>query len=331
MTQVEVTTADRSVGVMLPRDLPAGQVLELARRADALGFDELWVVEDLGFRGGTAQAAAVLAATDRIRVGIGVLPAAARNPAFTAMEIATLGQLFPGRVDVGLGHGMPGWMRSAGAWPRSPLTLLEEHLRAVRALVRGDVVERDTDARYVTVDGVRLEPGAVPEITPRVLAGVRGPRSLALAGREADGTVLAEPCAPEYVRAAVGHIAAAGPHRVVTYDVAVVHDDPAAAREAVRPALAWIGEPDWDPHIAPLPFADEFRALRRSAGSRADFVRDLPDAWVDHLALAGTPAQVRAGIDARWDAGASCVVMVPVGPDPTGALGDLARVLRPFP
>lgn len=171
------TTTERAVGVMLPRDLPAGDVLDFARRADAHGFDELWVVEDLGFRGGTAQAAAVLAATERIRVGVGVLPAAARNPAFTAMEVATLGQLFPGRVDVGLGHGMPGWMRSAGAWPSSPLTLLEEHLRAVRALVRGDVVELDGTARYVALDGVRLEPAVVPTTTPRVLAGVRGPRS----------------------------------------------------------------------------------------------------------------------------------------------------------
>lgn len=321
------TTTERAVGVMLPRDLPAGDVLDFARRADAHGFDELWVVEDLGFRGGTAQAAAVLAATERIRVGVGVLPAAARNPAFTAMEVATLGQLFPGRVDVGLGHGMPGWMRSAGAWPSSPLTLLEEHLRAVRALVRGDVVELDGTARYVALDGVRLEPAVVPTTTPRVLAGVRGPRSLALAGRQADGTVLAEPCAPAYVRAALGHVAAAGPHRVVTYDVAAVDDDAARARDTARPGLEWIGEPDWDPHVAPLPFAEEFRALRRRAGSRAEFVRDLPDEWLDDLALAGTPAQVRGGVAARWDAGASCVVMIPVGPDPTAALDALARVL----
>ena len=54
---------DAAVGVLLPRDLPAAEVLPYARRAEELGFDELWVVEDLGFRGGVAQAAAVLAAT----------------------------------------------------------------------------------------------------------------------------------------------------------------------------------------------------------------------------------------------------------------------------
>ena len=96
-----------SVGVMLPRDLPAAQVLPFARSAEDLGFDELWVVEDLGFRGGFTQAAAVLGATARIRVGIGILPAAVRNPVYAAMEIATLEQLFPGRTDVGIGQ--PVW------------------------------------------------------------------------------------------------------------------------------------------------------------------------------------------------------------------------------
>ncbi len=106
--------ADRTVGVLLPRDLPADRVLPYARRAEELGFDAVWVVEDLGFRGGIAQAAAVLASTDRIRVGIGLLPAGARNVAFAALEIASLAQLFPGRIDVTVGHGMPHWMRSVG-------------------------------------------------------------------------------------------------------------------------------------------------------------------------------------------------------------------------
>ena len=95
---------DRALGVRLPRDLPVDRVREFAVRADALGFDELWVIEDCFFRGGVAQASAVLAWTERIRVGIGILPAAVRDAAFTAMEAATLAELFPGRVDVGMDH-----------------------------------------------------------------------------------------------------------------------------------------------------------------------------------------------------------------------------------
>ena len=122
---------------MLPRDLPAEQFVDFARRAEELGFDELWVVEDLGFRGGIAQAATALAVTARITVGIGILPAAARNVVFAAMDVATLAQLHPNRLVVGIGHGMPGWMQQAGAWPSRPLSYLREYTRALDTLLRG--------------------------------------------------------------------------------------------------------------------------------------------------------------------------------------------------
>lgn len=314
-----------SVGVMLPRDLAPARVLPFARRADELGFDELWVVEDLGFRGGIGQAAAVLAVTGRIRVGIGLLPVGARNAAFAAMEAATLAQLFPGRVDVGIGHGMPVWMRSVGEWPASPLTLLEEYLGAVTALLRGRPAERGGE--YVSLDGVRLEDACVPDDPPRVLAGVRGPRSLAVSGRVADGTILAEPTTPEYARAALGHVDARRPHRLVGYNVAAVHSDAAVAVEAVRAGLEWIGEPDWAPHVAPLPFAAEFAALRRDCGSRAEFARRLPEEWVRQLAVTGTPQDARARLAQLFAAGVDSAVLIPVGADPLRALEDLAAVL----
>jgi alkanesulfonate monooxygenase SsuD/methylene tetrahydromethanopterin reductase-like flavin-dependent oxidoreductase (luciferase family) len=313
---------ERAVGVMLPRDLPAAQFRAYAQRAEELGFDELGVGEDCFFRGGIAQAAAVLAMTERIRVGIGILPAAVRNAAFTALEVSTLAELFPGRVDVGIGHGMPGWMRQVGAWPASPLTMLGEHLEAVRAILGG--ARTSTDGRYVSLDGVQLE--SVPP-APRILAGVRGPKSLALAGRSADGTVLAEPVTPEYVAEALRHIAPTREHRIVAYCIAVVDDSADAARDAARPALEWIGEPDWDVHIAPLPFADEFRALRRASPRRADFVAAMPDAWVDQLAVVGTVDGARMRIGQLHDAGVTTTVLIPVGPDPLVALENLARVL----
>ena len=213
-------------GIMLPRDLDAARVLDFARLVDDLGFDEIWVVEDLAFRGGIAQAAAVLASTPRIRVGIGILPAAVRNVAFEAMELATLAQLFPGRLDIGIGHGMPGFLRAVGAWPERPLQFLEAHVRALRALLTGESVT--ADGRVVLHD-VALDPSARPDVVPDILLGVRGPRSLAVSGRIADGTVLAEPATPEYVRAARDQIAGTRPHRIVAYNVAAVADRDAEA------------------------------------------------------------------------------------------------------
>jgi 5,10-methylenetetrahydromethanopterin reductase len=324
-TGPQPTSSRPTVGVMLPRDLPAALVVPYARRAEELGFAELWVVEDLGFRGGVAQAATALAATTTIRVGIGVLPTGARNVAFAAMELGTLAELFPGRVDAGVGHGMAGWMRSVGAWPASPLTLLEEYTTALRRLLRGDEVT--VDGRYVSLAGVRLE--SPPAVVPDVLLGVRGPRSLAVAGSVADGTVLAEPVTPEYARAALSDAAPAGPHRVVAYNVAAVDadGDGQAAFAAVRPGLEWIGEPDWAPHLAPLPFADELAALRGSSATRAEFAVRLPDEWVARLAVAGTPDMARERLAGLVDAGVTSSVLVPVGADPVAALEGLATLL----
>jgi alkanesulfonate monooxygenase SsuD/methylene tetrahydromethanopterin reductase-like flavin-dependent oxidoreductase (luciferase family) len=314
------------IGVMLPRDLPVGEVLPFAQRAEQLGFDELWVVEDLGFRGGIAQAAAVLARTERMIVGIGILPAGARNVAFAAMELATLAQLFPGRLIAGIGHGMPGWMRQIGAWPESPLTLLREYTLALRGMLRGE--PGPEAGRYVRVEGVLI--GEVPEIVPPVVLGVRGPRSLAVAGEVADGVNLAEPAAPGYITAALGQagrVPGAPRFEVIAYDLAVVDDDPSRARMRVRPALAPVGKPDWAPHLAPLPFADDLARMRADSADGEAFAAAVPDDWVDALTLAGTPDAVRERIEARRVAGATSSVLIPVGSDRLSALADLARVL----
>ncbi|MFB9953783.1 LLM class flavin-dependent oxidoreductase [Cellulomonas denverensis] len=310
-----MTTRPR-IGVMLPRDLPAHRFTPFAREAERLGFDDLWLVEDLGFRGGFAQAAAALASTERIRVGIGILPAAVRNVAYAAMETATLEQLFPGRVDVGIGHGMPGWLRRVGCWPDRPLGFLTEYADTLRALLAGG-----------TAQGLRLDPSAVPDRVPPLLFGVRGPRSLAAAGQHADGTILAEPATPEYARSALSSIAPERSHTLVAYNVGVVRDQESDALAVARPGLEWIGEPDWAPHLAPLPFAAELAELRARSVDRAAFARDLPDEWVRRLALAGTADQVRDRIAALGDAGVTASVFIPVGPDPLAALGELAAVL----
>jgi 5,10-methylenetetrahydromethanopterin reductase len=316
-----VTTA--TVGIMLPRDLPAHQIVPFVQKAEQLGFDELWVVEDCFFRGGFTQAAVALASTSSIQVGIGILPTPVRNAAFTALEANTLAELYPGRLLLGIGHGMPSWMQQVGHRPASILTLLDEQLTALRTLLAGERLS--IDGRYVHIDGAQLDSPAA--IAPPVLAGVRGPKSLAVAGRRADGTILAEPVTPEYLAAALRHIDAAGPHHVVAYNVAVVDDDASAARERARPALEWIGETDWAPHISPLPFADEFAALRARSETRADFVAALPDEWIDALALAGTPDRVRARIAELHSSGATSVVLIPVGADPLARLDSLARAL----
>jgi hypothetical protein len=118
---------------------------------------------------------------------------------------------------------------------------------------------------------------------------------------------------------------------VITYDLAAVSDDPHAAHESVRPALGVVGEPDWHPHIAPLPFASGLAALRAESADSDDFAARIPREWISSLAIAGTVEDVRAGIAARHAAGATTVVLTPVGDDPLVSLDDLARALPELP
>src|SRR5699024_10702104 len=149
---------------------------------------QLWLIEDCFYTTAPPLAAAALAVTNELTVGLGILPARARTAAITAMEIATLSSLAPGRVIGGIGHGVQSWMAQMGVRPASPLTALDEVLSTVRALLRGETV--NVQGRYVTADEVSLD--TPPNPVPPVLAGVRGPKSMAVAGRASDGVLLAD-------------------------------------------------------------------------------------------------------------------------------------------
>ena len=92
------------IGMCFDRSFPAGAVREYARQIEASGIEQMWLIEDCFYPAGVSLAATALAVTERISVGIGILPAVARNPAITAMEIATLCNISPGRVRPGIGH-----------------------------------------------------------------------------------------------------------------------------------------------------------------------------------------------------------------------------------
>ena len=118
-------------GVLIRPDFTPESIGPLARLAEEAGIDEVWLWEDCFLQGGIAQAAAALAATETVRVGVGV-PAPLRSVVATAMEIAALDRMFPGRLTVAIGHGVQAWMRPAGVAVASPLTLLGEYVGALR-------------------------------------------------------------------------------------------------------------------------------------------------------------------------------------------------------
>ncbi|WP_375424612.1 LLM class flavin-dependent oxidoreductase [uncultured Friedmanniella sp.] len=175
-----------TLGLAYVPTLPPERLRELARAVEASGLDELWVWEDCFKQSGIASAAAALAWTERITVGIGLLPVPLRNVALTAMELANLERMFPGRLIAGVGHGVQPWMEQTGARVASPLTLLREHTLALRALLAGERVT--TEGRYVRLADVALD--WPPTAPPPLMLGGAGPKALALAAELGDGVLL---------------------------------------------------------------------------------------------------------------------------------------------
>ncbi|WP_037605131.1 LLM class flavin-dependent oxidoreductase [Streptacidiphilus rugosus] len=274
---------DPRIGVMFDRSWDPAGLPAFARETERLGADDLWVVEDLGWNGGISAAAVALGATERLRVGLGIAPAPLRSPALLAMEVATLARVHPGRFVAGIGHGVREWMQQLGVAPRSPLALLEETLTAVRALLRGEEVS--LDGRELRLDGVRLVHPPAPEAVPPVIAGVVSPKSLELAGRAAQGTLVAEGHGPDdlrNVRAAAERGGAASDHALTVFAFLGVGE---AAAPALREAVA--GHADW-----------------------------LGRCHKDTFSVSGSAAEASASVDALAAAGAGTVVLRPCGPDP---------------
>jgi 5,10-methylenetetrahydromethanopterin reductase len=324
------TKKDYNLGIMFRREHAPENLPSFARRAEEAGFDELWVVEDCFYSSGIASATTALACTDSIKVGVGIMPVVVRNPVFTAMEIATLARLYPGRFLPGLGHGMAGWMRQIGAFPKSQLKALEEVTVTIQEILTG---ERLTfNGKQVQLDQVKLV--HPPDQIPPISLGVRGPKSLALSGRVADGTILAEYTAPAYVSWAQEQIARGKretgysfEHRLTIFALTCADSSTATARKQLRSIIASaIASGGIDAQIAPMGILPQVHEYMKSGGPE-HLEAAIPDAWIDQLAIAGTPEEWGLAIRRLVEVGANTVVLVPLPDKGLDELDVFARHL----
>ncbi len=175
----------------------------------------------------------------------------------------------------------PGWRRSehvrAPRWaPR------EEVLLAVRRLLHGERVS--VAGHHVTLDDVGLE--QPPSPPPPLLAGVRGPKSLALVGRVADGVVLAEPATPSTVRVALEQCAAPGDFHVVAFSRCSASPPTGAARLPQCDAVVgWAARPTHGWTAVGAALSDLLDWYERYG---AEWLVDLPTDWWADLGPIGT-------------------------------------------
>ena len=289
------------LGVIFKADRPPEELAAFATAAESAGLDELWLWEDCFLAGGIATSATALAATTRITVGLGVMPAVFRNPVAAAMEIATLARLHPGRFVAGLGHGVPAWMDQIGALPPKPVRALEETTVAVRRLLAGESFSTKGD--YVNLREVCL--AQPPMSRPPVVLWRAAQRNRRSEGRASAGRT--------------------DPHRVTVFVNGRVDADRGRARDVVADMLL---SESVAAQLAPLHREAELAELR-ALGDPAAIAPLIPDDLLDDLTATGTSKQVIASLSAIAETGVDTIVVAPIGPDPDEQLRLLAGTIAP--
>lgn len=314
------------IGLVLGSQNAPEDVAALARLGETSGFDELWIAEDYFFTGGIACAAAALAATERIPVGLGVVSAMVRHPAVLAMECSSLARMFPGRFRPGIGLGLPAWVQQMGLYPRSQLGAVRECVEALRELLDGGTQNRRGTS--FAFDEVQLAYPVSPPV--QIFTGALGPRMMELSGSIADGTIGSIFASVEYVRwarerIAVGRTAAgrSGPHPFACFAICCVDRDGEAAREALRPVMAfYLSVLATSPLIEVYGIADELAGLL--AGGVDRLAAEMPDRWLRDLAVVGDPDECAAQIERLAQAGADSVALFPLPAERSGAIIETA-------
>jgi 5,10-methylenetetrahydromethanopterin reductase len=309
------------IGLVLGNEIAPENLAELARLGEAHGFDELWMPEDYFFNGAIACAATVLAATERVRIGLGIVSCMARHPAVLAIECSALARMHPGRLTIGVGIGQPAWVRQMGIYPTSQLAALDECVTSLRDLLSGQPVTRD--GKSFSFEDVQLTHPATTEVP--IYVGVIGPNLLRLAGRIADGVIASIFASAKYLQWMRGHVAeGAGPERrpLVCFAMLSVDEDASRALDALRPTMAfYLSVLAASPLIEVYGIRDELAALNEGGPER--IAAEMPDEWMRDLAVVGTPADCVAQLERLRDAGADSVALFPM---PADRSADLIRL-----
>ena len=308
---------------------PIREGMEYARYAEERGFEAVWQAESRLVREATVPMASFAAVTSTIKVASGVIPIWTRNVGLLASTFATLDDLAPGRVILGLGAWWEPLASKVGVDRRRPLLAMREVVEATRQLL---AMERVTyQGEFVHLDGVEIDvvhgdrsPRNVP-----IYIGATGMQMMELAGEVGDGVVLNYMVSPSYTTRAMEHLEAGARRSGRTVEdvdrpqlvVCSLDNDRELALDRARELLTqYLGQ---QPHIMRASgvdpgLIDEIgKVLTWPAGAEEirRAMRLVPDDVVQLITASGTPEECRKKVEEYIAAGATCPILYPLGSD----------------
>jgi len=324
--------------IRLNNDHTLSEYVAFAQAAEAAGFDQLWVSNDLFLRSAPVILAAVAQATTRLEFGAGILNPYTIHPAEIATLAATLDELSGCRFNLGLAAGAGEFLKWVGIEQSAPLAAVRESILAVRGLLAGERVA--CAGRFLRWSGEAYLRFTAPRVTP-IYVGAMSPQMLALAGELADG-VLPLLFPPEHYFGVLPLIEAGLSRRDPTLgelDLAAciwvsLANDAAAAQRVLAHKIAYYGHA-----LSPLIWQrlgvtrEEFLPIEQAMMVARDEERalSLVDARMLRIGVVGAPGDIIARLEPLVAAGVRHLSFgPPLGPNPLAAISLLGAVVRHF-
>ncbi len=296
------------------------EMIELARLADEIGMESIWMSDHLCFRDSLTTSMALLASTQTIKVAPAPMSPYSRYPIISAMSIATMEEFAPGRVIASPGTGNAAALKEAGIESPRPLKTMREYVDILRRLLRGDTVHFQGD--MFQVNGAKM--GFVPSTPiPLYLTAVR-PKMLQLGGEIGDGVLLSAGCAPGYIAQCVDEIRKGAEKAeksltdrdVAGFVTASVADNPREAMEANKLFLAYIFRNTHHAENIRLGGGKIDQEGLAAAVAKRDWEaakKFISDDVVHAHSLAGTAAECRRQLESFIQGGLNLPILLPMG------------------
>lgn len=325
------------LGLALPTrsGLAAGQLADLARRAEQAGFAGCFVAERCG--DGLAVLAGLATATSTIELGTAIANIYHRHPAVMAMTCAALNELSGGRLSVGLGSGDPvASSRQLGVPADPPMSRMREYVEVIRRVIQAPPVSYHGEV--FQIDG--LVPDFAPSVGFPIYIGALQRRMMALAARIADGVILNlahRPCLDEIIAGIRGDLSDAersDAFRIACVVPVCVTEDRDAGLDRGRSVVAnYAMHPAAARLFGQHGYAEVLGQVqeRLRQGDRAGALRLVPDQMVADFVVVGGAADCRDVLSGYRQAGVDLPIAFPVA-HPLGweeAISELMTVPTP--
>jgi 5,10-methylenetetrahydromethanopterin reductase len=317
-------------GVLLVGEHAPNELVELTGLITDLGYHTLWYADERFYRDAYVGLAIVAMNSRGIRLGTCVTDPYSRHPALTAVAMASVAELAPGRAILGIGAGGSGF-EALGIDRTKPVAALREAIAIIRRLWDGEAVT--VEGKVVSCKGLSLGFRAPAQI-PIVVAAT-GPQLIALAGEIADGVIVGDYASVRALThardlwkkgAAKAGRSLAGNTYAARLNLAI-SEDGKAARDSLR---GWVGavlwdtypgwdmlfnySPDWQTDLKPFVAFIESHGRPRGIADYdklSDVVHLISEELVMDHVLAGTPDQIALQIAELETIGVNELVLFP--------------------